>query len=314
MIKKSRSIPQIPAQKTLRLPLQIELLFEKLLKISRPRFWIYLAGPYAVGYAIAADSLSDLLSFHFVIHFLYFLIPANVFLYAINDYYDQDTDALNPKKDLKEYRYMNSDARFINSTLFISLFTGIVFAILQPNMLSIHLFLIFLGLSYMYSATPFRFKSKPLVDSFSNVLYAVPGLIAYAQLTNSMPPFEFVFAAACWTAAMHLFSAIPDIEIDKAAGLNTTAVFLGKNYSLLLCSVLWLLSILPVVITPQLLPFSIVALIYPVMPFALLLDELLNKRDNKPVETIYWQFPYINMVNGTILWFTIVIGRFGIGF
>lgn len=314
MIKKSKNIPQLSKDKTFRLPLQIELLFEKLIKISRPRFWIYLAGPYAVGYVIATQSLSALFSFHFIVHFLYFLIPANVFLYAINDYYDQDTDALNPKKDLKEYRYMNSDARFINSTLFISLFIGIIFAILQQNILSVHLFLIFLALSYMYSATPFRFKSKPLVDSPSNVLYAIPGLIAYSQLTNSMPPFEFVFAAACWTAAMHLFSAIPDIKVDKEAGLNTTAVFLGKEFSLLLCSVLWLLSILPVVITPQLLPFSLFALIYPFMPFALFLDELLNKRDNKPVETIYWQFPYINMINGAILWFTIVLGRFGVGF
>lgn len=260
----------------------------KILKLSRPRFWPYIAGPYAMGYLIAAPNLQDFLSPLFIASLLFFLIPANVFLYGINDVFDQDTDAFNPKKGTKEYKMVASDSLIVNAVLYISLFAGISLAVVQPKFISTFLFIAFAFLSFAYSAPPFRFKAKPFIDSASNILYAVPGFIAYAQITGSFPPGEIIIAALCWTAAMHLFSAIPDIAPDKEANLKTTAIALGFKNSLLLCSFLWLVSIIPLITTSSLFPLSIAAFVYPLMPFVLWIIALFKGDKKTPIEQIYW--------------------------
>jgi 4-hydroxybenzoate polyprenyltransferase len=44
--------------------------------------------------------------------------------------------------------------------------------------------------------------------------------------------------------AMHTYSAIPDIDVDKEVGIITTAGFLGKNKTLIYCGTLRALSTL----------------------------------------------------------------------
>ena len=91
--------------------------FTRVLRISRPRFWIYELGPYMIGIlwglisinALAASiSQSGATSYsreplfaalpRIIIFAFYFLIPANIWIYGINDIYDYETDKLNPKK------------------------------------------------------------------------------------------------------------------------------------------------------------------------------------------------------------------------
>ena len=64
------------------------------LRMSRPRFWPYLAGPVVVGVAYAAASTAELFAPVAVALFVYFLLPANVFLYGVNDVFDADVDAV----------------------------------------------------------------------------------------------------------------------------------------------------------------------------------------------------------------------------
>jgi len=76
-----------------------------LLKLSRPRFWLYLAGPVAVGVVYASASTADLFTPTTLTLFAYFLLPANVLLYGVNDVFDADVDEKNPKKEGREVRY-----------------------------------------------------------------------------------------------------------------------------------------------------------------------------------------------------------------
>jgi 4-hydroxybenzoate polyprenyltransferase len=69
-----------------------------IVRISRPRFWLYLFGPYLVGLAAAATSASDFVRVDSILFGLYFLLPANLLVYGINDIFDFETDRLNPKK------------------------------------------------------------------------------------------------------------------------------------------------------------------------------------------------------------------------
>lgn len=261
----------------------------KILLLSRPRFWIYLLGPFLVGWAFTDKSILEgnaLLFFAL----LYFTLPANAFLYGTNDFFDQDTDKSNPKKVIKEVKFHKKDSTLYLVSTLLGLVLSIPFFFLANFHAKIFLIL-FLLAGFFYSSPPLRFKSKPFLDFTSNILYALPGFFSYSLITSTLPQPIFFVSAFFWTSAMHLFSAIPDIAYDKKAGLNTTAVLFGKKYSLVVCTIFWLITALLVLPFDK---FFLIALIYPLIPFLIL---AMNLNESK----IYWFFPWINFFLGFLL-------------
>jgi 4-hydroxybenzoate polyprenyltransferase len=161
---------------------------------------------------------------------------------------------------------------------------------------------IFLFLSFAYSAPPFRFKACPFLDAYSNVLYALPSYCSYALFTGSFPTLGAIVMGLTWSAGMHAFSAIPDMTVDKKAGIATTAVYLGKQKTLLFILANWLV-------------FSLLCLYYfgvlgvlGGLPFGIALYIFLAK---KRIEDFYWYFPYLIPTLGFIAFWQIMISRFG---
>lgn len=282
-------------------------------KISRPRFWLYLAGPWLVGWALGMAHMGvggaeDFLPLRgcpsFWMGLFFFLIPANFFLYGVNDFFDADTDAFNAKKGDKEILLAEADRGRLRIALLITMAVSVGYYLTLHAWQAKLLFVAFFALSFFYSAQPFRFKARPVLDSASNILYGLPGILAYyvsvsmnggARHAVPLPrvPVWVWMAVALWTAAMHLFSAIPDIEADQKAGLATTATLLGKRKALLLCFGLWLnMAFLLLTNTFETrlgssLP-GIVAFGYPMIPMVILL------RPDVDINRVYWAFPYIN--------------------
>lgn len=274
-----------------------------LIKISRPRFWLYAGGTFWVGAIAGASELSQLASPLVLLLLIYFMIPANIFIYGINDMFDGDTDEFNSKKDDKEHRLQNTERSWLQSLVYGSLVLGIVLAILTPNIKATILFLIFLFLAWAYSSLPFRFKAKPFIDAISNVHYAVIGFVAYALLSGEFPPLWAIIAAWSWTASMHIFSAVPDIASDKQANLTTTAVLLKEKWSLVLCTVLWVIT---AILFTQNFPGTILtylAYVYPLSSLLLLIKPSVIHR-------VYWWFPYINGIIGLLLFWYIFLSKF----
>lgn len=271
--------------------------WEIILKLSRPAFWLYLAGPYLVGYTAVANGLRDFTRFEFIYTLFFFLLPANIILYGINDLYDKDTDINNRKKDFFEGRADGKNKKTYTYSVGISLLLSLPLWIYFPLFAKL-LFALFFLLAIFYSAKPIRLKAKPYVDSVSNVLYAFPAFIGIYQITNIGLSVYIVIAAICWTTAMHLFSAIPDIEADKRAHLRTTAVILGKWNSLIACTVLWFIAGISATITHPLLAFL---LLYPLIPIYILISK------KAPIEKIYWYFPVINLVAGFLLYLLVTL-------
>lgn len=272
------------------------------LKISRPRFWGYLAGPYLIGYVIGIPTQAALLNPLFFIHLIYFVTIANILVYGVNDLFDMDTDAKNPKKESHEHKLKSTEHTQLKRLFYSSLLITAVMLLLQPDSTAITLFMLFIILSTLYSAAPVRFKARPFVDFASNVHYAIPGFLAYYQVTGQLPVLGAVIAAFCWTGAMHLFSAIPDITPDKKAGLKTTAVVLGANKSLLLTAVLWFITALISLNFGQLFPWSLLSFIYPAIPLWVYFNM-------KAIDSVYWKFPYVTMTLGAILFFVFFLAK-----
>ena len=235
-----------------------------LVTLSRPRFWLYLAGPVIVGVAAAARAPADLFAPLAVALFLYFVFPANVFLYGVNDVFDADVDAENPKKEGKEARWQGG--RTVVAALAVSALAGLGLFAVTPRVAWPYLVGFFL-LAVEYSAPPFRFKTTPFLDSVSNGLYILPGAAAFAALSGTPPPLPALAGAWLWTMGMHTFSAIPDIEPDREAGIRTTATVLGEERTYAYCGAAWLAA--AVAFAPVDSRVSVLLLAYPVVVFVL---------------------------------------------
>ncbi len=262
-----------------------------LVVLSRPRFWLYLAGPVAVGAVYGASTLSDLAAPVLLVLFAYFLVPANVFLYGINDVYDAEIDAENPKKDEEGREARWDGQRFVIYAVAICGALAIPVALLLPTAAWLWVAL-FVLLGAEYSAPPARFKTTPLLDSLSNGLYVVPAMAAYATVAGTQPPIVAVIGAWCWAMAMHTFSAIPDIEPDRRAGIRTTATLLGERATYAYCTLVWALAAVAFgLLDPRL---GGVFAVYPVLVAGIGLSSV-------HVDRAYWWYPAINTAVGAVL-------------
>ncbi|WP_144903126.1 prenyltransferase [Halobellus captivus] len=260
-----------------------------LLTLSRPRFWLYLAGPVAVGATFGAETTADLFAPVTLVLFAYFLLPANVFLYGVNDVFDADVDADNPKKTEREARWRGDPSIAVliaaSAVLGVAVF-GVAPLVAWPYLVGFF----FLGLQY--SAPPLRFKTTPVLDSVSNGLYILPGAAAYAAVAGAHPPLAALAGAWLWTMGMHTFSAIPDIEPDTEVGIRTTATFLGERRTLAYCLGCWLAAAVTFALVDVRIGLLLVA--YPALVFVIY-------RSNVDVERAYWWYPIVNTAVGTVL-------------
>ncbi|MFN7160027.1 MAG: prenyltransferase [Candidatus Gracilibacteria bacterium] len=267
-------------------------LLAKLLKISRPRFWTYLAGTFLLGVIYGIPSLNLLQTSSLIFFFLWFTFPANLFVYGINDIFDYDTDKNNPKKHTKEALVIKEEHALLKSWISIAITVGIILTSLFYSPVLGSLFLIFLFLSAFYSATPIRAKAIPLIDTLFNSLYVVPGIIGYYLSTHMLPPAFIVAAGVLWCMGMHAYSAIPDIQVDKNASLNTIATFLGKNGTLIFCTLCYIGSAYIVSLFS-----SWIGLLLGIYPVLMVLNFFFSE---KSLERFYWLFPWVNTAVGAI--------------
>jgi 4-hydroxybenzoate polyprenyltransferase len=259
--------------------------------MSRPRFWLYLAGPVVVGVVYAADSPVEFFLLPAVIAFLYFLVPANLFLYGVNDVFDADVDEHNPKKDEdgREVRYEGDGV--VVMFVYLATAMGIFLVPFLPRE-GIYALVGFYALGTQYSAPPLRLKTTPLFDSLSNGLYVLPGVVAYAAVAGTLPPLLAVAGGWLWTMAMHTFSAIPDIEPDRKAGIRTTATALGERGALAYCAGTWLAA---AAVMALLHPFlGAIFAGYPVFVGGIRAADV-------DIDRAYWWFPVVNTLAGMLL-------------
>lgn len=289
-------------------------------KISRPRFWFYLLGPFLLG--IAAYEFLDFSTsignyqIGLILAGLFFTLPANLLIYGTNDLFDYETDKNNPKK--KDYEVLlapEQRKRFntillavvlpilvvLLATLLLDVNTASKTLTFDPNLVGLWSLTGFLFFGIGYSAPPIRAKVRPFVDSFFNILYIFPGLISYGILTEQWPPMYIILAATLWCMAMHAFSAVPDITADKKAGLRTIATELGKENTLLFCFISYGLA--------GALTFTDLGLLSIIGSTIYLTLMVLAYKASSKAElfSVYKLFPYVNVVLGfTIFWYVIL--------
>jgi 4-hydroxybenzoate polyprenyltransferase len=271
----------------------------RLLRTSRPRFWMYVFGPYIVGALCGADMPRQFFSPVSLAMTLFFLFPANLLIYGINDIFDYETDVLNAKK--RGYEDLVPPDQRRELALAISLFCfPFLFVLPQlppPALLALAAFLFF---SIFYSAPPIRAKARPFCDSAFNVLYILPGVCAYFVTGGDLFSWILFAGAWAWAMAMHAYSAVPDISADNEAKVPTIATFLGLRSTLWLCGALYGVAAICAFAVLHWLAVLLVII------YLSLITLSLRSGTEDGVMRIYRYFPLINTIAGaSIFWFVL---------
>lgn len=270
-----------------------------LVKISRPRFWLYVLGPVLL--AIAATS-SRSLDYRIIIVLLYATLPANLLIYGVNDIFDYETDKHNPKKRGYEVFVEKSYQKTL-ATIVVLLNLPFLIALTCITQPRAWIFLAgFLFFGVFYSAWPIRAKIRPIIDASFNILYAMLGFYTYTLISGKYPPVVIILASTLWCMAMHAYSAVPDILADKKAKIRTTATFLGARGTIVFCGLCYLASATLVIKY-----IGWVSIVGAVVYTSIMIASYLRP-SQKQIFSLYKYFPYINMAMGAaIFWYIILI-------
>lgn len=210
----------------------------RLIHISRPVLWINAVGTGVVGMWLTGVPF-DLRALPILV---WLTLPFNLLIYGVNDIFDQETDALNPRKgSIEGARIESSEVRLIVWAVALTNVPFLIYFVIALPLTAVALILLYAGVFVFYSAPPLRFKARPFLDSLSNAAYGLPLLIMPVAL-EAPPVWPAVIGLLAWSVAKHAFDAVQDIEEDRGAGITTTAVLLGPRGTAIWSGAWWLAS------------------------------------------------------------------------
>lgn len=272
----------------------------RLITISRPRFWMYVLGPFLIG-CVAAHTIpsTDILLLTIALG-VFFSFPANILIYGINDIYDYETDKHNPKKQAYEALVVPSEQPALTHNIFLAILPFMLVSLVLPQS-AFWAFIVFIFASLFYSAPPIRAKARPPFDIFfSSIIYITPAVIGFYTIGGTTISWVAVVAGLLWASAMQTYSAVPDIEADREAGVATLATFFGAKKALLFCLISYLVA-------------SIIGYFY-IGIFSFLFGSVyvflvgLTLANPSQVFDVYKKFPAVNVLLGMILFFVVLFG------
>jgi 4-hydroxybenzoate polyprenyltransferase len=210
----------------------------RLFHISRPVLWINTVGPATIGMWLSGD----LWRWGFLPIVLWLMLPFNLLIYGINDVFDQETDAKNPRKGtLEGARIRPEEVGYIWRGVVLTNAPFVIYFVASLPSLATFWMVLYALLFAGYSVPPARFKARPYLDSLSNAAYAFPLVFTPLALSAS-PVWPAAIGLMAWSAAKHTFDAVQDVDEDRKVGIETTAVRLGPEGVVLWSGAFWALA------------------------------------------------------------------------
>lgn len=199
--------------------------------VSRPLFWLNSASLCVVAAILARPAPG----WRAALLALFATLPLNLFVHAVNDLHDRDTDACNPRKGSAEGARAGEDElrRLVAFSVAVVAPFVLLFATLG-SAASTAALAVLLAVSWGYSAPPLRLKGRPGWDSLANAAYVLPFVFAALLLGVEPMPWMEIAAFALWAVASHALTSIQDEAVDRASGLATVATALGRRRAALL--------------------------------------------------------------------------------
>ena len=213
-------------------------MIRRLIEISRPVLWVNTIGTTVIGMWLSGY----LWTWEILPILIWVTFPFNLLIYGINDIYDQDTDADNDRKGgYGGAKIKPSETRMIGWGVILTNVPFLIYFALTLPWEAVFWMALYAFSFWQYSATPLRFKGRPILDSVSNADYAFP-LVFVPYALGATPLWAAAIGLMAWSMAKHVYDAIQDIEEDGSVGIITTAVKFGLKGSLIWSGFWWTVS------------------------------------------------------------------------
>ena len=213
-------------------------MIRRLVEVSRPVLWVNTIGTTVIAMWLAGE----LWTWSIVPILLWVSFPFNLLIYGINDIYDQDTDSDNDRKGgYGGAKIKPHETAMIGWGVILTNVPFFVYFAITLPWEAVAWMGAYAFSFWQYSATPLRFKGRPILDSVSNADYAFP-LVFVPFVLGGSPVWAAAIGLMAWSLAKHVYDAIQDIDEDASAGIMTTAVKFGIKGSLVWSGLWWVVS------------------------------------------------------------------------
>ncbi|GAB3395081.1 prenyltransferase [Humibacter soli] len=203
----------------------------RLLVASRPVSWVNTAFPFAAAYVLTEGAVDVTL----VVGTIFFLVPYNLAMYGINDVFDYESDAANPRKGGVEGALLDRRLHGVTIAAALALCVPFVIAlIVLGDPLSWLVLAVSLFAVVAYSVPGLRFKEVPFLDSVTSSIHFVSPAVYGLVLAGAVftPPLAMLLLAFfLWGVASHAFGAVQDVEPDRAGGIASIATVMGAAWT-----------------------------------------------------------------------------------
>ncbi|MCK4670142.1 MAG: UbiA family prenyltransferase [Nanoarchaeota archaeon] len=205
--------------------------FLRLIKISRPFFYIAPIIVFLIGLKLAGDIILTPL---IILELIFFTFPYCLFLFGINDVFDYESDKLNPRKGsfLGGARLKKKELKTVYVLSFFAALPLLITSFFSMNFVHIFLCFLVLILSYFYSASPIRFKELPIIDSLSNavIIFFVLAMAFVLNKSILLIPFK-IYVFLLFILGLHAMGAVADRKYDKIVKHRTIATKFGQIFT-----------------------------------------------------------------------------------
>jgi len=273
--------------------------------VSRPVSWVNTAFPFAAAMLLTTREIDWLL----VIGAIYYLIPYNLAMYGINDVFDYESDAKNPRKGGIEGALL--PPRLHRPLLWLALASNAPFLILLPAAggplawaaIAVSTFAVI-----AYSAPGLRFKERPVLDSITSSTHFVSPAVVGLALSGATFDAGLIISLAAfllWGMAAHAFGAVQDIVPDRAAGIGSIATVFGARRTVRIALGLWFVAGALMLLTPW--PGPLAAAV--ALPYLINCAPFVNLSDADSARTnrAWRRFIWLNYFSGFLITLILIL-------
>lgn len=200
----------------------------RLAKQSRPLFWIFTGGLFLLGAVVGADVSHVRIpwgSGTFLALWAWFMLGENIVGVYINDYCDRHADAHNRRKRMRWHAPLAPVAWML--VLVATLFFIGCAVVAGKSFVWFLGFVFYIG-TLLYNVPPVRLKGRPIADLSIGPASGLPPIVmGYALVAGQVPAGGVLVAGIVLFALFEFVDKLFDMDADKAAGVTTTAVWLG---------------------------------------------------------------------------------------
>lgn len=206
---------------------------------SRPSGWAIFSIFALFGLFASGGTPSPMFAFQLSL----MSFPMGLVVFGLNDVYDCESDALNPRKGgLEGIRLDPGDRWLVTRAAMASAALLETSALMSRSGTNLVGMTVALAVAWAYSAPPLRLKERPPFDSLANGAILFGSFLvgfSYALPISRMYPRWYLIVLA--VAGVHAYSTIMDCTPDSLVGDRTFAIAFGKRTAALVA----LFSVIP---------------------------------------------------------------------